>query len=482
MHQGTADLFATLHPALFRPLGDPYARVYFRLLDALHGAKFDGTPLEVPKRVAVTIAEEILRSSDEWSARREELIRSVADEDALEDVEDPQDDEVARATAGRLLRRLVSCGWFRFEYYPEVGEVLNFHAYPARLLTVLRSIARDEQPILSGYANAVASLLDSHRFEMRPGLHLDMAARETIAFSRELRILHGTIQDSLESLAGQDLSVPQIVDETIHRYAERVRKSYNNLKTRENIFGWRAYVMKRLGEISDRPALRANAARELIELQGLNPETAEDAVEERIAMMLGHIDVMPQLVQGIDERNTRYTGLASRRIAYLLRQNDGFDAQLQFLVDKLGEGSLLSLDLPLYRQQHVSSESWYRARRYSPPARQTALLPDEEVDERVVREQMGRVLGKKFRPEKVAQWADELLGDRSSIEIAETRIGDDESYVYLVQLIHYAESAKVPYSVAIADCVVRHCTGCDGCRVRIGRYSFPRGMIVRGGI
>ena len=206
----------------------------------------------------------------------------------------------------------------------------------------------------------------------------------------------------------------------------------------------------------------------------------QGGIDARVRVVEERLDALPRLVSGIDHRNQRYSGLASRRVAYLLRQNESFDAQLQYLIDSMGSGTLGRLDLPLYRQQHISSESWYRPRRHAPPQARTALLPDEDVPDHVVREQMASALAKPFRPERVAAWADDLFGDRTSIQIGEVAPNDDEAYVYLIQLIHYAESAKVPFSVSIPDCVVPHCTGCDGCRTVTGRYSFPRGVIMRG--
>ncbi len=46
--------------------------VYFGMLAALNAATFEGAPVELPKGVAIVITEDVLRSSREWSEKRDD--------------------------------------------------------------------------------------------------------------------------------------------------------------------------------------------------------------------------------------------------------------------------------------------------------------------------------------------------------------------------------------------------------------------------
>src|SRR5690606_24855301 len=111
------------------------------------------------------------------------------------------------------------------------------------------------------------------------------------------------------------------------RYGDRVRRSYHNLKGSDNLFRWRGHIIRRLSQIEDDPRILSLAASEMAELHGVDVEQGMTIVRERIETLREHIDAMPAILESIDDRNRRYSGLTHRRVSYILRQDDDFEAQ-----------------------------------------------------------------------------------------------------------------------------------------------------------
>lgn len=477
--EGDPDLFAVAPLDLFRPLGDPYARIYWRLLARTYAYKFEGSPLELPRAHVIDSAEEIISSTPEWREKRAELLAS------LQEFADPEAGPVRpaaddlRAIARRVVARLAASGWFYFEYQRGVGEVLNFPPYAARLLGQMMSVARDEQPIFPGYAHAVDSMLGKDRFARAPGPALAQVKRLTLEFARELRILHGNIRESIQRLFSDHLAPAGVLREALERYEDRVRRNYHLLKTRDNIFAWRVEVLGRLDAIEGQREQLAEAARWGAAQNGLDETAALARVEDDLGIVRSHIEAMPRIMREIDDRNQRFTGVATRRISYLLRHDRRTEGQLQFLIDQLGAERIPPLEVEVYQARFLGPDCLYVPRRAHIPVENAPVQPLGATDAAAARAALQDRLLSPFRQEMVNRFVRDLLAGRRRMPIREVPVTSDEEYVRLTYVVGYGDARRALYRFERTRCGDPACTDpeCGICRVRSGSYSYPNGTI-----
>jgi hypothetical protein len=86
------------------------------------------------------------------------------------------------------------------------------------------------------------------------------------------------------------------------------------------------------------------AGRWYAEQNGLDAEAAAAQVRADLALLRMQFDTLPQVTDDIEARNARFSGVALRKLMYLLRQDTRTEGQLQLLVDALACDAAPDLD------------------------------------------------------------------------------------------------------------------------------------------
>ena len=464
-------LFTRIPPALFGPLTGSHATLYWAILAVYYHYEFEREPFFLLRSVVVDTAEEFVRESPIWQGRRQELL-GPPEGDA--DTVDP-DDEAAllRAAARRVVGRLESAGWFHFEYRSGIGEVLNFYPYAARILDTLVRVARDEQPLFQGYAHSIASLLKPEVFAARPGVSLSEAKRHTLDLVRELKILNRNIYASTQRLLDEAATAAGVLDESLERYRRAVMANYHRLKTVDNLYKWRGEILHRLDDVErDARALDA-AARWYAEQGGLDGSTAAARVTEDLGLLRMQFETLPTVTDDIDARNARFSGVALRKLMYLLRQDTRTEGQLQLLVDALARDQAPHLVFDVYRCELLTDNFLYTSPRRRPRPAAQPLARRSAADAADLHRLVAPRLRRPFARPRVEAFVEDVLAGRPSAPLSDAAPDTDEEYVRLIYTVAYGLDGGSPFrfereSAATEERVDRH-----------GVYGFPRGVLVR---
>jgi hypothetical protein len=460
-------LFTRVPPALFGPLAGGHATLYWTILATYYHHEFEREPFFLVRNVAVDIAEEQVRASAVWQERRPELLE-------LSDAADAGDEAaLLRAAARRVVGRLEGAGWFHFEYRNGIGEVLNFYPYAARLLDTLVRVARDEQPLFQGYAHSIASLLQPEVFAARPGVSLREAKRHTLDMVRELKILDRNIYASTQRLLDEAATAAGVLDESLERYRRAVMANYHRLKTVDNLYKWRGEILRRLDTIErDARALEA-AARWYGEQEGLDGGEAQARVTDDLVLLRRQFETLPRVTDDIDTRNARFSGVALRKIMYLLRQDTRTEGQLQLLVDALARDRAPDLIFDLYRCELLTDNFLYTAprRRPRPAAQPLARHPAADIAD--LRRAVVPRLRRPFARPRVEAFVEGVLAGRPSAPLADAAPETDGEYVRLIYTVAYGLDGRSPFRFE------RQADAPDDRVERRGVYGFPRGTLVR---
>ena len=462
MLPATPDLFEQVPRGFFGPLSGPLAPLYWSVLARFYQYEFERDPFFLLKETALEIIEHILRESELWGERREEILG-----DARVDLKDEV--EAERQAARRMLERLEKSGWLHFEYRSSAGgPVLNFHAYAARMLEVFMRTARGEQPILQGYAHSIAALLKPDTFAGSPGVSLSEARRNTLDLVRELKILNRNMQAFTQKILDRAKSAATILEEGIGRYHSAVMANYHRIKTVDNLFKWRTRILDRLERIHrDRTSLDAAIAW-IAESYGCDQDEAKDRLEDDLNLMRSQFETLPEIADDLDRRNARFSGVALRKLMYLLRQDRRTEAQLQYLVDHLG-GDDIEIEFDVFKNQLLDPGCLYTPRKKRAAVERVALLRPDGGDPEALREQAAQRVRRAFGRKKMEERIAELLREKDSVATEDLPMATDDDYVGAMYAAAYGLDGRSSFRFEVES----------SDPVTAGRYRIPRGRIVK---
>ncbi len=471
-------LFDRVPGGLFSPLSGQLAPLCWELLTRFYMHEFEGEPMPLDKSAALLHAELLLRDSILWRERRVELLAEAADEDAAVHQDLLDESAALREGARRLLQRLEKSGWFHFEYRSGQGFVLHFFPYSARLLETLLRIARDEQPVFQGYAHSIASLLRRESYTHRPGVALLEAKRHTLDLTRELKILSQNIHGFIQRLFIAASSAQQVLSESIDHYKSAVLANYHRLKTVDNLYKWRDEILARLDTILCEETTLGAAARFYAEQFSLDAEAARATVISDLRLLRTQFDALPSITEEIDARNARFSGVALRKLTYLLRQDRRIETQLQLLTDRLASDDCPALDFDIYRCELLGEDFLYM-----PPKRKAVSQPQPlpvrpAVDEAALRKKVLPRLANPFSRNRIEQFVQTMLSKHWAVPTTDIELSEDADYVRMIYVVAYGLDSKSAYRF-IPECDDTVSTSSLVLHDERGRYRVPKGTLIR---
>lgn len=462
-------LFDRIPAGLFAPLTGPYAPLHWQVLAVFYQYEFEREPLYLVRETAHELAVDALASAPVWRERRDDLLALDAELDPGETTDPADEVALLRAAARRLLTRLERAGWYHFEYRSAVGHVLAFHPYAARLLETLVRVARDEQPLFQGYAHAIATLLRPESTAGRPGIALREAKRQTLDLMRELKILERNIHGFTQRLLDRAVTAADVLEEGLERYRSAVLANYHRLKTVDNLYKWRGEILSRLDALEHDPLFQDGATCWVAEQDGTDRSAAAATVADDLRLLRAEFDALPQLVDDIDRRNARFSGVALRRLMYLLRHDRRLEGQLQLVVDRLARDRTPELELDVFSCQLLGDAFLYTAPKKRAPAVRQPLLRKPKANADDVRRTVTARLRRPYGRARVDAFVESLLAARPSIATSALPLATDQDYVQTIFTLAYAVDGRSPY---------RFDRG-GGARVTQGAFGVPSGLIAR---
>ncbi len=475
-------LFDRVPRGLFGPLGDPYAELYWELLAELYRYEFEREPFIVVRSTAIEAAESIICTSRLWQERREELEALVTSAaaptappagatvaPAAATAAAPTDAQTAiRALARRLVARLEEAGWMHFQYRAGTGEIMSFHPYAARIVQTLLDVARDEHPVFQGLVHSIATHLEPKAFAQRPGVSLSEARRHTLELSRELKILERNIHLFIQRVLDEAATAADVLEEGFERYEHAVMANYHRLKTVDNVYRQRSAILGRLDAIERDTAALESASEWYSAQRGVSTSDGRFAVRGDLALLRAHFDAIPQLVDDIDTRNARFSGVALRKIRYFLRQDRRIEGQLQFIVDALAKDEAPELELDVFTCELLGSTFLYTPPTLRARAEPQHLIQRPAADREKIHREAAERVKRRFGRRRVESFVEALLRGRDAAPMRDVPVANDEDYVRLLYLASYGLDGDSVYRL-------RPYEG----SLHAGPYGYPDGTLTR---
>lgn len=480
MQSTQSRLFERIPRGLFGPLGDPYAELYWDLLANLYLHEFEREPFLVLRQTAMEIAERIIVENPLWALRKQDLETLISIDQTTSNgtgaqnradsrgTRTPEDGTLIRSLARRILGRLEDSGWIHFQYRSGSGEIMSFHPYAARILETLLKVARDDQPLFQGYVHSIAALLEAKAFASKPGLSLSEAKRHTLELVRELKILERNIHIFTERILAEATTAAKVLEEGLEKYEHAVMANYHRLKTVDNVHRQRTAILERLDGI-ERDEMALAAAVDWYAAQaGDQPATARIRVSADLAIIRSRFDAIPAIIDEIDTRNARFSGVALRKLRYLLRQDHRTEGQLQFIVDALARDAAPELEFDVYKCELLADGFLYTPPTERPRFQPQALRPQVNPDSDDIRRQVASQVRRRFSRKRVEGFIEAFLRYRTCAEMQELPVESDDDYVRLLYLASYGLDGRSSFTFSPS-----------AERIHNYRYGYPAGRINR---
>jgi Family of unknown function (DUF5716) len=274
-------------------------------------------------------------------------------------------------------------------------------------------------------------------------------------------------------LLGEAATTSDVLEVGLDRYRQAVLGNYHRLKTVDNLYKWRGEILHRLAQIESSELLLAQAARWFAEQIPADLETASRVVTEHVRLLRAHFDTLPELIDDIDARNARFSGVALRKIMYLLRHDQRIEGQLQFLVDRLIPDDTPDIEFDVYKCELLGDDFLYTPPRRLPKVGSQPLDRKPASDPEKLRRVLASRLHRAFSRSRVEAYVDTLLGARHAAPLSEAAPDSDEAYVRLIFTVVYGVDGRSTYRF--------ESNGGPAGNVldQKGVYGFPQGLLRR---
>jgi hypothetical protein len=302
------------------------------------------------------------------------------------------------------------------------------------------------------------------------------AKRHTLDLTRELKILSQNIQTFIQRLFKEARTAQHVLAESIDHYKSAVLANYHRMKTVDNLYKWQDEILARVDAIlCDRETLLV-AVRFYAEQLGTGSESAYESVVQDLRLLRTQFETLPLLIEEIDARNARFSGVALRKLMYLLRHDRRIEGQLQYLIDRLVHDDCPELDLDIYSCELLDDGFLYTPpKRRTPPPMQL-LRQRPVVDEAALRLRVLPRLINLYSRARVEEYVLTLLSQKPTLPTSAVEVSGDSDYVRMIHILSYGLDGKSAYRYR-PELPEFGGKGAPIPQEQRGNYGIPRGML-----
>jgi hypothetical protein len=160
-------------------------------------------------------------------------------------------------------------------------------------------------------------------------------------------------------------------------------------------------------------------------------------VKSDLDLLRMQFETMPRITDDIDARNARFSGVALRKLTYLLQQDRRIEGQLQVLVDGHTRESDPEIPFEAFRCELLGSDFLYTPPTRRPKVEAQPLARPAVPDLGRVRASLASVIKRPFARERIEKLVEDVLGARASAAVAEFPLSNDDDYVTSIFLVAY---------------------------------------------
>ncbi|MNW48891.1 hypothetical protein D3C74_262810 [compost metagenome] len=444
-------LFDVIPEGLFQLLTGSNKQIYAEILLLL----FENTQSErfgVRYEVMRDLIQELLET-------RLELGESISD---LDEEEKPSIqhgheqislEEVTRAKANAILRRLERMRWVDVETRSQFDRYLVLPHYASKLIGLFKELCEAKSVEYQRFAFLIYQSLTGEAAKQQPCSAVLSAAEVSRQFRQEIIALYNNMKSHMEQVV-QKTTIQEVLDHHFEQYKSQIiDKSYHRLKTSDHVAKYRMQILNTVQQWLLDSTLLEEAV-----LDGVNSgmyaviEEAERAVKEALFFIEDTFLGLDELFYQIDVRHNQYLRSSYERARYLSQQNEGTEQQIARLLEMLNRNSPLEEEDRIFSVRQTRTLTEYSL---LPPRRKRAPHQAEvhvvvDIPDHIREELKGKSvekIKKAVTRMKVDDYVLQRLEGRTEMELLELAPKTAEEFILLGYVYLYGNDGGSRFNI-----------------------------------
>ena len=372
-----------------------------------------------------------------FDVTRDEAMEELVDyfDESPDFQEDDEVTQTSREKANYVLNRLAQTGWLVLETDNNYNDLVSFRYYALTLLEGFDRIAAPKEVEendytvfeYKGYLFSIYSLLTKSSNE-EMNIVLNQVARLSLEFINELKKINLKLRDYISSIS-QNAGVRELMEKLIDYKTQLVDKSYQRLKTYDNVDRYKRRILEKLEEIYGNNLLMEK----LIGWHMIDKESTRDEAEFAVTRSINDtIDIfnnLDDLMNEIELKNKVYVNSTITKIKFLLNNETDTLGKLNYILkfmttDKgLTEHQLMSKIEPLFtisQQQALQTGSLQSPKIFTRPITNSSLtIKDRPDDLDDLQKAFLEAYNSKFSEVAIKKFVDMILSKTDSVRASQ---------------------------------------------------------------
>ena len=371
-----------------------------------------------------------------FDVTRDEAMEELVDyfEESPDFQEDDEVTQTSREKANYVLNRLSQTGWIVLETDNDYNDLVSFRYYA---LTVLEGFDRIAQPQeedesdyavfeYKGYLYSIYSLLTKSA-DSELNLVLNQVARLAIEFIGEIKKINLKLRDYITSIS-ENTGVRELMEKLIDYKTQLVDKSYQRLKTFDNVDRYKRRILEKLEQVYANEVLMNKLIGNYMIDKNATYEEAEFAMTRSINDTIDIFNNLDDLIADIEQKNKVYVNSTITKIKFLLNNETDTLGKLNFILkfmttDKgLTDRQLMSKIETLFtisQQQQLQTNSLQSPKIFSRPIESSALTIHDRPDLDELQKAFLDAYNSKFSEVAIKKYVDMILSQTETIKASD---------------------------------------------------------------
>lgn len=371
-----------------------------------------------------------------FDVTREEAMEELVDyfEESPDFQEDDEITQTSREKANYVLNRLSQTGWIVLETDNDYNDLVSFRYYA---LTVLEGFDRIAQPQeedesdyavfeYKGYLYSIYSLLTKSA-DSELNLVLNQVARLAIEFIGEIKKINLKLRDYITSIS-ENTGVRELMEKLIDYKTQLVDKSYQRLKTFDNVDRYKRRILEKLEQVYSNEVLMNKLIGNYMIDKNATYEEAEFAMTRSINDTIDIFNNLDDLIADIEQKNKVYVNSTITKIKFLLNNETDTLGKLNYILkfmttDKgLTDRQLMSKIETLFtisQQQQLQTNSLQSPKIFSRPIENSALTIKDRPDLDELQKAFLDAYNSKFSEVAIKKYVDMILSKTETIKASD---------------------------------------------------------------
>lgn len=394
----------------------------------------------------------------------------ISKEDAMESLiayfenyeEDFSNDEetggalTPRERANYIIDKFTSCGWISIETDNNYVDILSFRFYALTIMEALNSITNVEDEMengafeYKGYLYSIYTLL-TEKGSVEYGIIINQVHRLAVEFVSEIKKINLKLKDYILNISKQT-EIKELMEMLVDYKTQLVDKSYQRLKTYDNIDRYKRRILDRLEEVYQDDVIMDRAISEYMHDKSMTYDEASYYVERSINEVIDIFNNLSDLIEEIEVKNSVYVKSTITKIKFLLNNETDIMGKLNYVLKfmtqnpSLTDYKIMNKIAPLFtmsKQQGLGMKSLYTPKLMYRNFIQQALIDMDRPDFNKLEDEFISEYDLEYSEAKILDFVERVLRKKNGAMASELfkEKPSQESLIRLLYILVYGSTA-----------------------------------------